>query len=313
MLHGIDDAPRAFQLSVIDADEESGEEEACLAGRGARIPILVHVGDGWFNAKWETACNEMRVGDGMAGTDLIAHEFTHGVRQWSPNAQFDLDLDETFSLSESYADVFGCLVESGGAGAVDWVIGEDTALGAMADLSDPPRAPFHWVDHYDDYEGDDVNLNERHNSGITSKAAVLIVDGGTHHGFTLEGIGRDATRWLYLDTLLALTSNANQADYDHDGFGDAFGIRAWVTYLELLYRNYGELADPDAARWNATGIAGARAILAAQRSARGGFPGDDAAAGERLPHRRMRKVSNSPAYGRSCWSTLVTSAPGGPA
>lgn len=65
------------------------------------------------------------------------------------------------------------------------------------------------------------------------------------------------------------------------GWG-AFGIRAWVTYLELLYRDYGELADPDAARWNATGIAGARAILAAQRSARGGFPGDDAAAGEQL-------------------------------
>lgn len=281
VLHGIDDAPRAFQLSVIDADEESGEEEACLAGRGdldvwfteagqtesypggdldaegardasgrtydffaglgidsyddrgARIPILVHVGDGWFNAKWETACNEMRVGDGMAGTDLIAHEFTHGVRQWSPNAQFDLDLDETFSLSESYADVFGCLVESGGAGAVDWVIGEDTALGAMADLSDPPRAPFHWVDHYDDYEGDDVNLNERHNSGITSKAAVLIVDGGTHHGFTLEGIGRDATRWLYLDTLLALTSNANMADVANET------IHTAQDYADIGYRGFG--------------------------------------------------------------------------
>ncbi|MBP1688259.1 MAG: cartilage oligomeric matrix protein, partial [Deltaproteobacteria bacterium] len=176
-------------------------------GRGDTIPVIVHLGRGWIQALWKTACNELRFGDGMVATDVFAHEFTHGVRQYSPDARFDLDLDETFSVSESYSDFFGCLVESGDAAAIDWTLGEDTVFGAAADLSDPPRVDF--VDHYDDYQDDDVRFNEEHNSGIPSKAAFLITDGGTHHNFTITGLGRVKARHLYFDTLMALPSNAD--------------------------------------------------------------------------------------------------------
>jgi Zn-dependent metalloprotease len=258
VLRGVDDSPRAFHLSLKNAEHASGESDECLAARddldewfteagptadypggdpdaeaarsaarttydffanldrdsyndrGSIIPVFVHVGRNFLNAFWKTACSEMRIGDGMAATDLFAHEFTHAVRQYSPNAAFDIDIDETFSLSESYADFFGCLVESGGAAHIDWGLGEDTVAGAVGDLSDPPR--FHGVDHYDDYQDDDVLFNEEHNSGIPSKAAFLITDGGAHHGFSITGLGRIAAQHLYFDTLLALPSNASMAD-----------------------------------------------------------------------------------------------------
>lgn len=57
------------------------------------------------------------------------------------------------------------------------------------------------------------------------------------------------------------------------GWG-AFGVRAWVAYLQLLYRDYGELGDPDAGRWGAAGVAAARSVLDAPRGAGGGFRGD---------------------------------------
>ena len=279
-LRGVDDSPRAFDLSLKNAEHESGESNECLAsrddlaewfteagatddypggdadaeaarsaaratydffagldrdsynGRGDTIPVLVHVGRNWPNALWKGACNEMRIGDEMAATDVFAHEFTHGVRQSSPNAAFDLDLDETFSLSESYSDVFGCLVESAGAAAVDWVIGEDTRLGAVGDLSDPPR--FGWVDHYDDYEGDNVEFNEEHNSGIPSKAAFLITDGGTHHGFVITGLGPEVVKHLYFDTLMALTSNAALPDAATES------VHTALDYAAIGFQGFGD-------------------------------------------------------------------------
>jgi len=256
VLRGIDDSPRAFRLSVKNAQHTNGESDDCLAARddleewfteagptadypggdadaeaarsaavasydffadldfdsydngGGRIPALVHVGQNWVNAFWKIACNEIRIGDGMAATDVFAHEFTHGVRSWSRNAWFDRDIDETFSLDESYADFFGCLVSSAGAAAVDWVLGEDTP-GPRVDVSDPPRLGF--VDHYDNYQGDDIPFHQESNSGIPSKAAFLITDGGTHHGFSITGLGRAKAKNLYVDTLMALPSNASMA------------------------------------------------------------------------------------------------------
>jgi hypothetical protein len=37
------------------------------------------------------------------------------------------------------------------------------------------------------------------------------------------------------------------------GWGSV-GAGAWLAYLELLYRDYGELGDPDTQRWNADGV-----------------------------------------------------------
>lgn len=255
VLRGIDDSPRAFDLSIKNGDNTDGESDECLASRddldewfteagptheypggdadaeaartaaratydffaalewdsyndqGDTIPAIVHLGRGWTNAFWKGACNELRFGDGMVATDMFAHEFTHGVRQYSPDSRFDIDLDETFSVSESYSDFVGCLVESADAAVIDWTVGEDTIFGAGVDLSDPPR--FDFVDHYDDYQEDDVGFNEEHNSGIPSKAAFLITEGGTHHTFTLTGLGRVKAKHLYFDTLMALPSNAD--------------------------------------------------------------------------------------------------------
>lgn len=149
--------------------------------RGAQIEAFVHVAAN--DAHWSRACRQMVISDGMAALDLFAHELTHAVIQFGA----DLDvLNEPGSLGESYADFFGCMVD-----ADDWQMGEDTVLGAIRDMSDPTL--FDLPDHMDDYE----EGQEHFDSGIPSKAAYLITEGGAHRDFEIRGIGRPKSRQLH--------------------------------------------------------------------------------------------------------------------
>jgi len=94
-----------------------------------------------------------------------------------PDARFDLDLDETFSVSESYSDFFGCLVESGDAAAIDWTLGEDTVFGAAADLSDPPRVTSSTTMMITRMT---MSGSMRNTTRESQQSRVLITDGGTH-------------------------------------------------------------------------------------------------------------------------------------
>jgi Zn-dependent metalloprotease len=74
--------------------------------------------------------DEINIGTGSAvsniddyGTlDIMAHEFTHGVTQYTSNLDYE---KEPGALNESFSDIFGEFVENRVLGVNDWLIGFD--------------------------------------------------------------------------------------------------------------------------------------------------------------------------------------------
>ncbi len=188
------------------------------------------------NAAWIPSLDQVVYGDGGTlndgrsfnpfsdALDVVAHEITHGVTQYSI---FDINGDpvgldytgESGALNESYSDFFAAMVDRD-----DWFIGEDLVTagypaGAMRNMADPtnggsynPADPEgsakagHQPDHWDNFvPGGDVHIN----SGIPNKVAYLIAEGGTHphSGVVVRGIGRNATEKILYKTL---TEELNQ-------------------------------------------------------------------------------------------------------
>lgn len=187
-------------------------------GRGATLKSTVHCGvpdQNWTcsqnNAGWNGL--QMIYGDGDGVTfgplskalDVVGHEITHAVIDYaitySDGRPRGLDYwGESGALNESYADIFGTLIED-----KDWLIGEDIWTpgvpgDALRNMADPPRCGQ--PDHYSDF---DPNGNPsyvvHHNSGIMNKAAYLLVEGGTHRGVTVQGIGKEAAAAIYYRAL----------------------------------------------------------------------------------------------------------------
>jgi Zn-dependent metalloprotease len=104
-------------------------------GRGLDLVSSVHFGQRYDNAFWTG--EQMVYGDGGGGTflagsltgslDVIAHELTHGVTQFSANLIYEA---QSGALNESFSDVFGILVKQRAMGidaaSADWLIGAGT-------------------------------------------------------------------------------------------------------------------------------------------------------------------------------------------
>lgn len=166
-----------------------------LDDNGMAIISYVHYGDSYNNAFWNG--RHMTYGDGdgsfmvplSAGLDVAAHEMTHGVISNSANLQYRF---ESGALNESFADIFGALVDED-----DWEVGEDImGPDAKADgreslrsLSDPSKYPVNkdyvpygngegmYPSHMDEFYELPRHLDNggvHINSSITNHAAYLI-------------------------------------------------------------------------------------------------------------------------------------------
>ncbi|MCP1125901.1 M4 family metallopeptidase [Bacillus sp. 3103sda1] len=187
---------------------------------GAKLISSVHVGKNWNNAAWNGV--QMMYGDGdgkvfiplSAGLDVIAHELTHAVTEYSANLEYQ---DESGALNESLSDIMGAMVDRD-----DWEMGEDIytpgkAGDALRSLSNPAAIPNPlkptegYPDHYSKrYTGTVDNGGVHINSSINNKAAYLVSEGGTHYGVTVNGVGRAATEKIYYRALTKyLTANSN--------------------------------------------------------------------------------------------------------
>ncbi|HEY6508446.1 MAG TPA: M4 family metallopeptidase, partial [Vicinamibacterales bacterium] len=188
---------------------------------------VAHYGLNYSNAFWYE--NKAYFGDGdgswfapLVTLDIVGHELMHGVTQYTAGLQH---VSESGSISESWSDVFGAMLERyvRGEGDGTWRAGEEAftpgTLGdALRYLDDPHRAPGTVTgdddpDHYSEActpahggcwgppdSPDPVYLN----MGIASKAFYLLAKGGTHHlGGSMEGIGADEAARIWF---LALTS-----------------------------------------------------------------------------------------------------------
>lgn len=199
-----------------------------LDGEGMAIISKVHYGTNYNNASWNGRWMTYGDGDGVfmtslsAGLDVAAHEMTHGVISNSANLVYR---NQSGALNESFADVFGALVDDS-----DWEMGEDImAPAAKADgitvlrsLSNPnsvvvaneERRSYStnggvYPDHMDEFynmptsvDGGGVHVN----SSITNHAAYLIG----------QEIGREKLGQIYYRALTVyLTPNSDFSDARH--------------------------------------------------------------------------------------------------
>lgn len=197
---------------------------------GEEIEMYIHVGQNFRNASYIGGiCDIFQYGDGFTTLDVIGHEYSHGVDNYAGELEYE---NQSGALDESFADIFGYFVDSN-----DWLLGDGTPganmpstgaslkcvqVAALRDLSNPPCQgdPDHvQASQSGDNQGlrklsagqsaecdrTDPNYNDcgfvHTNSGIHNKAAYLIINGGSHKGFTINGLGISKAERLFYNVL----------------------------------------------------------------------------------------------------------------
>jgi bacillolysin len=179
----------------------------------SRSDIFEHINDDeifgtfYLNAFWCGECSGgmMMFGEGLppnftvdveyfsAALDVVGHELTHGVTDFSSNLIYQ---GESGALNEAFSDVMGASVEFFFQPTrADWLMAEDLAIveaGLARSLEDPRRLGD--PDHYSiRYTGPEDNGGVHINSTIASHAFYLAVQGGTNRtsGRGVQGVGFD--------------------------------------------------------------------------------------------------------------------------
>ncbi len=184
-----------------------------LDNAGIAITSTVQYGLNYPNAYWDGS--QMVYGDGYpAALDVIGHELTHGVTQYTSNLFYYY---QSGAIDESMSDVFGELMDRAQNGGTDnWLLGEKLPDGAVRSMSNPPLYgdPDKMTSQYYDFDPLEIdNGGVHHNSGINNKAAYLMVAGGTFNGKTVAAIGANKTLAIYYEANThLLTSGSNYSD-----------------------------------------------------------------------------------------------------
>jgi thermolysin len=128
------------------------------------------------------------------GLDVVAHELTHGVTDFSSQLIYR---NESGALNESFSDVMAAAVEfffqepGSGSQRADYLIGEDVVTpGGIRSLSNP--VAYGDPDHYSiRFTGSADNGGVHINSGISNHAFYLAIEGGQHRvsGLVVQGVG----------------------------------------------------------------------------------------------------------------------------
>ncbi len=162
------------------------------------------------NAGWSRSQKRLVFSSGLAVNDIAGHEFTHGVM----DEQGILDyIFQSGALNESYADLFGLMVDP-----TDFLMGEDSSLGAIRDVSQPwlsnRSQPWH-VSQYQCLHSFVDHGGVHINSGIPNYVGYLIISSIGH---------ADAAAIFYRTMQSYLTQNSNFADARDASFFAAITI-----------------------------------------------------------------------------------------
>ncbi len=226
-------------------------------GHDLVLPVGTHFGWSRSNAYWLGDGAAFGAGDGVgesafASLDVVGHELMHGVIE---HASAGLEyLYEPGAINESYADIFGALVERAVRGERPsvWLVGDDfvlpgtgrTALRYMADPTADGISPSHYDQRYlGSWDNGGVHIN----SGLGNLAFYLAAVGGYHpdRDVWVDGIGVDAAAevwWYALRTRLSFRSD----------FHDA--CDAMVREAEALHGGGSDVASTIADAWRAVGV-----------------------------------------------------------
>ncbi len=168
-------------------------------GRGLTLDSSVHYGVGYDNAFWNGG--QMVYGDGRAlhgftgALDVIAHELTHGVTQYTVPPSGLLYAGQPGALNESVSDVFGVQV-------VQWHLGQDVTqadwlIGATLGLPDgkPLRSLASPKDGYDPQPDDMKDFVILPNDEPDDWGGVHTNSGIPNHAFYLMAMDRGGHSW----------------------------------------------------------------------------------------------------------------------
>lgn len=240
-----------------------------IDGAGLALNASVHYSEDYDNAFWDGSQMVFGDGDGRifndftTSVDVIGHELTHGVTQYSANLAYH---GQSGALNESVSDVFGSLIKQHSLGQsaaeADWLIGEGLlAAGihgvALRSLKAPgtafddpvigrdsqPAHMDHFVNTFDDNGG--VHTN----SGIPNHAFYLVATALSGHAWERAG-------QIWYDTL---TGGQLSSDVDFAGFAAATAATALGRYGE------GEEHQAVLAAWAAVGVSTSRSEAALPR------------------------------------------------
>jgi len=176
------------------------------------------------NAFWSG--QQMVYGQGIIADDVVAHEMTHGVTEYTSGLYYYM---QSGAINEGFSDAFGEFVDlTNGAGDdgadVRWWIGEDLPRGIpsipipLRRMDDPTATgdPDRMTSTYYVCGGTNDYGGVHSNCGVMSKAVYLMTDGGSFNGWQVDGLGiSKVARILYEAQTNLLTSAADYADlYD---------------------------------------------------------------------------------------------------
>ena len=229
--------------------------------QGLELVSSVHFGTDYCNAFWNGS--QMVYGDGddrmfkrgafTSCLDVIAHELTHGVTQFTAGLRYR---SQSGALNESFSDVFGSLVKQKKSGEAadqaDWLIGEgilgpDLEGAALRSLEKPGHAfkfdtqPAH-MDQYQNLPDDD---DPQHDHG-----GVHINSGIPNHAFYLAATAIGGNAWERAGKIWyrALTQHLDEnADFQR-------AAEATVTSSAELFGAGGDEEKKVRTAWEQVGI-----------------------------------------------------------
>ncbi|GAA1849562.1 protealysin inhibitor emfourin [Microlunatus capsulatus] len=263
-----DDDPASGDAAVDEAFVSSGQvwdlfaelfDRRSVDGQGSTLSVTVHYGQRYDNAFWDGSQLVFGDGDGEVferftkPMDVMAHEFTHGVTQFSANLTYQ---GQSGALNESVSDVFAALTKQRAlgqdAGAADWLIGEGLfrpgiaarALRSMLEpgtaYDDPQLGRDPQVGSMADYvETEEDNGGVHLNSGIPNRAFALAA-------VALGGPSWERAGRVWYDTL---TGGAIGSDVDFVGFAEAT-----VASAARLFPDDADVATRVRGAWAEVGV-----------------------------------------------------------
>jgi bacillolysin len=189
----------------------NGYRRDSFDGRGSPLLSYVHYfssicPNAFWNGSVMTYCTT------FPHDDVAGHEITHGVTEFSANLVYAY---QPGALNESFSDIFGETIDllnsSENEPGEEWRVGEGIAPGGLRDMRNPqtfgdPDSCTSPSYHCAASDSGGVHTN----SGVPNKAYVLMVEGGTHNGVAVSGIGlakASAVQYRALTSYLSVYSN----------------------------------------------------------------------------------------------------------
>jgi len=170
--------------------------------------------------------------------DIIGHEFTHGVVQYTAGLNTVSHSSESYALAESFCDIFGKMIEWwADSNNFSWEVGHQVIYSTESDSYRRSFAnPHKYLDaaSYGDNYWDNVsNIGDMPytRAGVQNHWFYLLAEGGSYNDITVNGVGKvKAAKIAYSMLDNYLINNSNFLDARNASIYAAIGMFGSCSY-----------------------------------------------------------------------------------